>query len=65
MLRSHSFAGVRGLKFYQPLLTAKQNDYVALLRGGAWIEMAGGVVMLPRISKVALLRGGAWIEIQS
>ena len=35
---------------------------VALLRGGAWIEMLCLECLRP-LSMVALLRGGAWIEI--
>ena len=34
---------------------------VALLRGGAWIEMAT-VDGIKGLVEVALLRGGAWIE---
>ncbi len=58
---SHSFVGVRGLKFVTSyIITDKLR--VALLRGGAWIEINhaidGGYNLI-----VALLRGGAWIEI--
>ena len=36
---------------------------VALLRGGAWIEMSKSIVNYTEGAIVALLRGGAWIEI--
>ena len=61
MLRSHSFAGVRGLKYVSPMVTCSKK-IVALLRGGAWIE----IQEVPEANdggSVALLRGGAWIEI--
>ena len=37
---------------------------VALLRGGAWIEITLGDLADP-LPTVALLRGGAWIEMQT
>ena len=54
--------GVRGLK-YDPKIVSRLVTKVALLRGGAWIEMTH---MTSRVSwlTVALLRGGAWIEIE-
>ena len=36
---------------------------VALLRGGAWIEMID-MLVIALLERVALLRGGAWIEIR-
>ena len=36
---------------------------VALLRGGAWIEIQKNALASSR-TLVALLRGGAWIEIK-
>ena len=38
-------------------------EVVALLRGGAWIEILSRRRNVSTIS-VALLRGGAWIEIR-
>ena len=40
-----------------------RNLTVALLRGGAWIEILLQLAQLTVRSHVALLRGGAWIEI--
>ena len=59
---SHSFAGVRGLKFLHCPLSRTLTSPVALLRGGAWIEIPEAV-LAGKIKVVALLRGGAWIEI--
>ena len=38
--------------------------FVALLRGGAWIEMSMHKTAA-LLAAVALLRGGAWIEIST
>ena len=58
---SHSFAGVRGLKFSQGK-EGLHRPVVALLRGGAWIEIQSPLIIFDD-KVVALLRGGAWIEI--
>ena len=59
--KSHSFAGVRGLKF-EFIDHVSVSVRVALLRGGAWIEIYA-VKLHADDPQVALLRGGAWIEI--
>ena len=59
---SHSFAGVRGLKYYYHKWY-NQLGRVALLRGGAWIEINAPSGGTNQFALVALLRGGAWIEI--
>ena len=59
---SHSFAGVRGLKYSTVQADCRHWD-VALLRGGAWIEINMLKYEKRAGRKVALLRGGAWIEI--
>ena len=58
---SHSFAGVRGLKYCATIYIIWYL-FVALLRGGAWIEIKIGN-QKNNPTSVALLRGGAWIEI--
>ena len=47
---------------YRPDKISGAENPVALLRGGAWIEMIWLLVNTYK-AIVALLRGGAWIEI--